>query len=231
MMYGPKGSGKSHTMFGIPNAPEIVYKSLKGILGERVDEDGERLGVGTFVQVTVLEIYNEEIYDLLSSANNGGFNFGWSKTGSASKALVDEFRSGPLERPYRPSLEKIDIDISEDERRTRLGSLKKVAINASTKFRHSLTKKGRRNSRVMSVVFDDEHDAEEIQAVDALRQALILEELLPAKHDDYHTLLRYVNAIVQRSGGGGCFSICDSAATRGRIAEAAFGGYRERAPS
>ncbi|GFP87773.1 phosphatidylinositol/phosphatidylcholine transfer protein sfh12 [Phtheirospermum japonicum] len=115
---------------------------------------------------------------------------------------MSDIRSGPLERPYRPSLEKIDIDISEDERRTRLGSLKKVAINASTKFRHSLTKKGRRNSRVMSVVFDDEHDAEEIQAVDALRQALILEELLPAKHDDYHTLLRYV----KRTGGGGCFS-------------------------
>ncbi|KAK6143453.1 hypothetical protein DH2020_023801 [Rehmannia glutinosa] len=114
-------------------------------------------------------------------------------------------RSEPLERPFRPKAltllinisqvsKKIDIEISEDERRTRLGSLKKVAINASTKFRHSLTKKGRRNSRVMSVVFDDEHDAEEVQAVDALRQALILEELLPAKHDDYHMLLRFLKA-------------------------------------
>ncbi|KAL3634456.1 hypothetical protein CASFOL_021510 [Castilleja foliolosa] len=89
MMYGPTGSGKSHTMFGVPNEPGIVYKSLKGILGEGVDEDGERLGMGTFVQVTVLEIYNEEIYDLLSSANNGGFNFGWSKTGSASKVKLE----------------------------------------------------------------------------------------------------------------------------------------------
>ncbi|KAI3448020.1 hypothetical protein Pfo_004685 [Paulownia fortunei] len=107
---------------------------------------------------------------------------------------MSDNRSGPLERPFRPSLEKIDVEISEDERRTRLGSLKKVAINASTKFRHSLTKRGRRNSRVMSVVFDDEHDAEELQAVDALRQALILEELLPAKHDDYHMLLRFLKA-------------------------------------
>ncbi|KAK4424127.1 Phosphatidylinositol/phosphatidylcholine transfer protein SFH10 [Sesamum alatum] len=105
---------------------------------------------------------------------------------------MSDNRSASLERPYRPSLE--NIDMSEDERKTRLGSLKKVAISASSKFRHSLTKKGRRNSRVMSVVFEDEHDAEEIQAVDALRQALILEELLPAKHDDYHMLLRFLKA-------------------------------------
>ncbi|KAJ8572255.1 hypothetical protein K7X08_008766 [Anisodus acutangulus] len=107
---------------------------------------------------------------------------------------MSDYKSGPLERPIRPSLERIDID-AEDERKTRLGSIKKAAINASTKFRNSLTKRGRRNSRVMSVVvFEDEHDAEEIKAVDALRQALILEELLPAKHDDYHLMLRFLKA-------------------------------------
>lgn len=88
MMYGPTGSGKSHTMFGCPREPGIVYNSLKGILGEEEDER-ENVGLGTFVQVTVLEIYNEEIYDLLSSTNNGGGFFpGWSKTGSASKVIV-----------------------------------------------------------------------------------------------------------------------------------------------
>ncbi|KAK4427827.1 Kinesin-like protein KIN-10A [Sesamum alatum] len=92
MMYGPTGSGKSHTMFGSSTQPGIVYRSLKGILGEEgVEGDDEKVGVGTFVQVTVLEIYNEEIYDLLSSGNagGGGFSFGWSKGGSASKVRLE----------------------------------------------------------------------------------------------------------------------------------------------
>ncbi|CAM8950261.1 unnamed protein product [Rhodiola kirilowii] len=88
-----------------------------------------------------------------------------------------------------------DVDASEDERKTRL-SLKQKAINASNKFRNSLSRsrRGRRNSRIMSVSIVDEHDAEELKAVDALRQALILEELLPKKHDDYHMMLRFLKA-------------------------------------
>ncbi|KAA8548842.1 hypothetical protein F0562_000526 [Nyssa sinensis] len=91
MMYGPTGSGKSHTMFGCAKQPGIVYRSLRDILGggdEENDANDQRVGVGTFVQVTVLEIYNEEIYDLLSTNNGGGLNFGWSK-GSASKVRLE----------------------------------------------------------------------------------------------------------------------------------------------
>ncbi|KAG6410789.1 hypothetical protein SASPL_128858 [Salvia splendens] len=90
-------------------------------------------------------------------------------------------------------LEKVDAD-NLDDNKTRMGSLKKAAITASNKFRDSISRKGRRSSRVMSVVLEDEHDAEEAQSVDAFRQALILEELLPAKHDDFHMLLRFLKA-------------------------------------
>lgn len=83
-----------------------------------------------------------------------------------------------------------EAEIFEDEKKPRrMGSLKKVAINASNKFRISL-KKGKRSSKVASVEIEDVHDAEEAKAVDALRQRLILEELLPSKHDDYHIMLR-----------------------------------------
>ena len=104
-------------------------------------------------------------------------------TGFEGSAVNDERRE-----------RKSDFENSEDERRTRIGTLKKKAINASTKFKHSLKKKGNRrksDGRVSSVSIEDVRDAEELQAVDSFRQALIFDELLPEKHDDYHMLLRY----------------------------------------
>ncbi|WZZ53894.1 hypothetical protein YC2023_054001 [Brassica napus] len=88
----------------------------------------------------------------------------------------------------------VDHECSEDDKKTKLCSFKKKAINASNKFKHSFTKKTRRNSRVMSVSIVDDIDVEELQAVDAFRQALILDELLPSRHDDHHMMLRFLRA-------------------------------------
>ncbi|KAK8542579.1 hypothetical protein V6N13_136854 [Hibiscus sabdariffa] len=90
-----------------------------------------------------------------------------------------------------------DFDNSEDERRrSKIGNLKKKAINASNKFTHSLKKRGKRkiDYRVPSVSIEDVRDAKEEGAVHELRQKLLHKDLLPPRHDDYHTLLRFLKA-------------------------------------
>lgn len=92
-----------------------------------------------------------------------------------------------------------DFENSEEERRrSRICNLKKKAINASSKFTHSLKKRGKRkiDYRVPSVSIEDVRDEKEESAVQELRQRLLDMDLLPARHDDYHTLLRSANASI-----------------------------------
>ncbi|KAF7141949.1 hypothetical protein RHSIM_Rhsim06G0234800 [Rhododendron simsii] len=90
-----------------------------------------------------------------------------------------------------------DFENSEDERRrSKIGALKKKALNASNKFTHSLKKRGKRkiDYRVPSISIEDIRDAKEESAVLELRQKLHDRDMLPPKHDDYHTLLRFLKA-------------------------------------
>lgn len=89
-----------------------------------------------------------------------------------------------------------DVDNSEDERRrTKIGTLKKKAINASNKFTHSLKKRGKRkiDYRFPFVSIEDVRDEAEERAVNVFRQELYTKDSLPVRHDDYHTLLRLVD--------------------------------------
>lgn len=62
-----------------------------------------------------------------------------------------------------------------------MGSLKKKALNASTKLTHSLKKRGKRkvDYRVSSVSIEDIRDAEEEKGVYVFRHELIARDLLP----------------------------------------------------
>ncbi len=92
---------------------------------------------------------------------------------------------------------------SEDERqRVRVRSLKKKkkktmsgassTTRLSLSLSHTLKKRGNRvaDCRFASISINDVRDAKEEEAVNAFRETLLEKKLLPARHDDYHTLLR-----------------------------------------
>lgn len=92
---------------------------------------------------------------------------------------------------------KYDFCFSEDEKKMRRGSLRKKGNDASSIFKHSLKmRKSRRkcDNKFISLSIEDIRDIEELQAVDVFRQSLVLDELLPPKHDDYHKMLRFLKA-------------------------------------
>lgn len=94
------------------------------------------------------------------------------------------------ERGRRSDLEIIP---EVEKRRRRMRSLRRKAMNGSTRGTNSLKKRSRRvlHCHFASISTEEFLDEEEEKAVDAFRQVLIERDMLPAKHDDYHTLLRY----------------------------------------
>ncbi|KAF5746314.1 phosphatidylinositol/phosphatidylcholine transfer protein SFH9 [Tripterygium wilfordii] len=90
-----------------------------------------------------------------------------------------------------------DIETSEDDKRRARGrSLRQKAMNAPTRLTHSLKKHSKRTAdcRYATISIENVRDAEEEKGVNAFRQALISKDLLPAHHDDYHTMLRFLKA-------------------------------------
>jgi hypothetical protein len=74
LAYGATGSGKTHTMFGSTmSAAGIVYQAVQDIFAEKErleEEEGKRVRI----RCSFLEVYNEDVFDLLVKAdtNNAG---------------------------------------------------------------------------------------------------------------------------------------------------------------
>lgn len=69
-------------------------------------------------------------------------------------------------------------------------------MSASTKFTHTVRKRGKRvaDCQFSSISIEDVRDAKEEEAVDLFRQVLLVKDLLPARYDDYHYMLRFLKA-------------------------------------
>ncbi|CAK9309793.1 unnamed protein product [Citrullus colocynthis] len=104
--------------------------------------------------------------------------------------MPGEFEDDERARVFEP-------ESSEDERRrTRSKSLRKRAITASAKFSNTLRKQSSRvaDCRFATISVHEVRDAGEEDSVNKFRQVLIARDLLPPRHDDYHTMLRFLKA-------------------------------------
>ncbi|XP_040056036.2 kinesin-like protein KIF18A isoform X1 [Gasterosteus aculeatus] len=63
--YGATGAGKTHTMLGSPNDPGVMYRTMTELFS-RMDEAKEEKEFA--VAFSYLEVYNEQIRDLLANA-------------------------------------------------------------------------------------------------------------------------------------------------------------------
>ncbi|KAG8055731.1 hypothetical protein GUJ93_ZPchr0001g30378 [Zizania palustris] len=112
--------------------------------------------------------------------------------------------SGPIDRPCsgfegfvhddEKEESKSDEEISEGDKRAKTASLKKRAISAGNKFRHSLRRKRKKKIGDHVAFIEDIRDVQELEAIERFRQCLHDEDLLPERHDDYHVMLRFLKA-------------------------------------
>ncbi|KAI9070982.1 hypothetical protein K1719_047058 [Acacia pycnantha] len=106
---------------------------------------------------------------------------------SGEEELIQDDERSPILEP----------ETSEDEwRKSKSRSLRRRAMTAPTRLTHSLRKRNNRvaDCRNPSILIEDVRDASEEKAVNSFRQVLLEKDLLPASHDDYHTMLRFLKA-------------------------------------
>lgn len=76
------------------------------------------------------------------------------------------------------------------KRNSKMGALALITKLKLSFSRRRVSKTG----RSISITIQDVRDLKEQHAVEEFRKQLLAEDLLPAKHDDYHTLLRFLKA-------------------------------------
>ncbi|KAJ1284986.1 hypothetical protein BS78_03G246600 [Paspalum vaginatum] len=110
---------------------------------------------------------------------------------------VDRF-AGTSSEGHSPTDEKrecnSDEENSEGERKAKKGYFKKRAITAGYRFRHSLRRKSKTMGGDHVFAIEDTRDFQELEIVKRFRRCLLDEGLLPERHDDYHTMLRFLKA-------------------------------------
>ena len=142
MAYGQTSSGKTHTMSGVPSDPGVMQRAVEDIF-ERVERDRDVRRYD--VRCSYMEIYNEDVRDLLRDNNNGGAvaaanapNNAMRDGGGGVKLVVGSSGltrvRGLEERVVTRASEVIDIVEQGAARR----ATNKTSLNASSSRSHAV---------------------------------------------------------------------------------------------
>ncbi len=134
--YGITATGKTHSMEGNPENPGVIPQTLQLLFHNRSNEEQ--------VSMSMYEIYNENIYDMLTYKASGGNNNG-------SKALNLKLKEDGSGQIWIPGLSQKIVESAEEARQ--------VLSNGLDHRKHAATGMNKRSSRSHLVVMVNITDA------------------------------------------------------------------------
>jgi len=142
--YGNTGAGKTYTMLGTPEKPGIMMLTLDDLFDDiKAKQNDEAHGVDYKVSVSFLEVYNENIRDLLAVVN-----------GRSDDYL--DLREDPLKGPVVAGITEIEASSSKDV----MGLLRRGNRNR-TQEPTAANKESSRSHAVLQVVVEQRDRAPE----------------------------------------------------------------------
>lgn len=115
--------------------------------------------------------------------------------GNKEYISLRECLAEPLEEEGSVGMRPSKVELEGDSRRKKGNKI--AAIGWMAKLQSSLSRRSSSSSkseRASSILIEDVRYSEEQTSVEAFRQELLAEDLLPENHDDYHNLLRFLRA-------------------------------------
>ncbi|MEM0150161.1 MAG: hypothetical protein QXW10_04665, partial [Candidatus Micrarchaeaceae archaeon] len=235
--YGQTSSGKTYTMMGTKRDPGVIPRLCKDLF-ERIEEDEARQKAGLsaspsadnkgqqpqrrLVKVTVsyMEIYNEQVRDLLKTRPKGArpkFNLGAGDASEEYQSL--KVRQHPLHGPFVEGLTTVDADnwlecVKIIRQGNEVRSHCSTEMNESSSRSHAifqmiLTQTEALGARVRGKDVTN-HKVSKINLVDLAGSERILRTNVTGKHlteaqsinQSLSTLRRVIDALVQKKKGG-----------------------------
>lgn len=147
--YGVTGSGKTHTIIGPPDYLKSIncnfYSNSRGIIPRALEEVFNRIDESYEVYISYFELYNDEIYNLLT-------NYTSFSSSSSSSSFINQ-PSVPLIDRTRSSnpIQSFNISNNNNNRKDQNKKLEKVYIHDSSMYGISYESEGEIEFKVNTI--------------------------------------------------------------------------------